>query len=137
MVGLRLGELALRLGHLRCGGVDVGARGIHGRLSRSCGGDRLIVLLVRNLLFIDQLLIAAEVILRFDVIRVRLLQVCFGSFPLLPCSFDARLCVHHVCIRRGRLAFGVDGNHRHVDRGRIRVGFGVIEIGLRPFTATR
>ena len=64
------------------------------------GGHRLIVLLLRNFLLLDELLVAGQIVLRFDVVGFGLLQIRLGRVELLLRRFDARLGVDHVCVRR-------------------------------------
>ena len=83
LVGLGLHQFALRLRHLLLGGVGAGARGFDAGGTGLGGGDRLVVLLLRNFLLVDQLLVADEIVLRFHVVGFGFLQLGLGGFELL------------------------------------------------------
>jgi len=90
-IGVGLLQFALRLFDLCRVRVGIGARRLQG-----CGGglsavDGLIVLLLRDFLLVDQLLVAEKIILRFGVIGVRFRNLRLGCLKLLAGSRDSSL----------------------------------------------
>ncbi len=84
-----LGELTLRLADLLQCGVGIGTRGFDRGVAGPGGGDGLIVLLLRYLLFVDKLSVPANIVLGFHVIGLSLLKLRLGRFRLLSRGLDA------------------------------------------------
>ena len=76
-------EFALSLRNLLLRCVRIGARGFYGGGTGFGGSGGLIVLLLRNFLLLDQLLVADKIVLRLDVVGFSLLQLRFGGLELL------------------------------------------------------
>ena len=71
--------------------------------SRGAGagrGDRLVILLVRNFLLVHQLFVAADIVLRLDVIGDGLLQLGPRRLQLLARHRNSGACAFHFCLRR-------------------------------------
>src|SRR5271165_1494958 len=89
LVGRGLNQLALSLSDLLLRGVGGGAGGFD-RGSTGLGSGRgLVVLLLRNFLLVDQLLVADRIVLSLYVVGFRLLQLGLGRLELLPGRLDA------------------------------------------------
>ena len=99
LVRLRLNEFALGLRDLLLRRVGAGAGGLDTGRTGLGGGDRLIVLLLRNFLLVDQLLVAHEIVLRFHIVGFGLLQLGLGGFELLLARPE---CRRARCSRRLR-----------------------------------
>ncbi len=115
---------------LRCVGAGPGR--FHAGRTRLGSGDCLIVLLLRNFLFVDQLLVAAEIVLRLHVVGFSLLQLRLGRLELLFCNLDAGARAVHVRFAGRNLAAGIHGRNRHIHAGRNCRGLRIFEIRFRP-----
>ncbi len=129
----RLNEFALRLRDLLLGRVGAGASGFDAGRTGLGGGGGLIVLLLRNFLLVDQLLVADEIVLRLYVVGFGLLQLGLGRFELLLRHLDAGAGAVHVGFGRRNLAGGVDRGDRNAHSGRdcgrlsiFKIGFGAL-----------
>ena len=67
--------MALRLMHLFLRGIGVSSRGVYARGRSFRGIERLLVLLIRNFFFVDELLVTHHIALRFIVVGFRLRQL--------------------------------------------------------------
>src|ERR1700683_4129155 len=83
---------------------------LHCRSARVGCGYGLIILLQRNLLFIDKLFVAHQIVLRLHVVGFRLCQLRFGGGKLLTSSSDSRGRVVHIGLCAGGLGGGGRGS---------------------------
>ena len=74
---------ALGLRHLRLGGIAAGASRLDFGFAGFRRGDRLVILLPRNLFLVDQLLVALQIVLGLHVVGFGLLQGSRGRGKLL------------------------------------------------------
>jgi len=109
-----LGKLGLRLGDLLCRGVGSCACALHRCSTRFGVGYRLIILLQRDLLFVDKLLVAHQVTLRLGVIGLGLAELSFCSLELLFRRIDSGAGVFDVGRRSRKLTSRADRRDRHV-----------------------
>ena len=124
-IGLGLSQLALRLGHLLGRGGGGGMRGRHGSAARFGRGDRLIELLLGYFLLVDQLLVSNQIVLRFDVVGLRLGHLGLGGFQLVFGNGDSGAGIFHVRFGNRDLAGGIDRGNRNVDVQSLSAGFGI------------
>src|ERR1700685_861323 len=88
ITGLSIHQFALRLNHLLLCGVGVGTCGFHGRSAGFGRRGCRIELLLRNFLLAYELLVAAQVVLRFYVVGLCLLQLRLRGVELLSRRLD-------------------------------------------------
>ena len=83
--------------------------------------------------FVDQLFVAAKIVLRLDVVRLGLLELRLGRLELLLCRLNSGSRTVHIGFAGRHLAAGIDGGDRNGDScrnsGRLRIG----EISLSAF----
>src|SRR6202050_2334125 len=99
-VGFGLQQFVLGLRHLRLRRIGQGAGSIDGSCIGGGASYGLIVLLQRDLLLIDELLVANQIVLRFDVVGFGLVALSFGCLELLPGGGDSGTRAGHIGLRR-------------------------------------
>ncbi len=127
-IGVRLRQFALRLLDLRGSGGGGGTRRLHTRCP--CLGRRYgcVILLLRDFLLVDQLLVPHEIALRFGIVSFRLRDLCLGRFKLLARCGDSRLGIRCVRLRGRNLARRTHTRYWNIDPrgGRLRLGVGIV-----------
>ena len=98
--------------------------------------DGLIVLLLRNFLLVDELLVARESFCAFTSFACACASCAFGGVVLLLCGKDAGLGVFNVRLAEDDLAAGIHRGYRHVDILRLGSGLRVRKIGSALSSAT-
>ena len=117
--------MLLRLSYLLRRGGGGGMRGCHGSAARFRRRYRLIVLLLRYFLLVDQLFVANQIVLGFHVVGLRLGHLGFGGFQLVFGHGDSGAGIFHVRFGNGDLAGRIDRGNRNVDVQSLSAGFGV------------
>ena len=90
------------------GSLGLGAGGLDGGSAGFGRGYCLIVLLQRDFLLIHELLVAAEVVLRFNVVSFGLIALSVGCVELFLGGCDSGSSAGYISLRRRNLAVGVD-----------------------------
>ncbi len=131
MVRYRLHQTAPRLLHELSRRCFVGAGRLYRRGAGSGRGQSLIVNLIGHFPFVHQQLVAVEIVLRPDVVRLSLLQLGVGGKELLFGGRDACGSVFDVRRSGRELAHGTHRGNRHCDVQRLSCGFGTGQVGFR------
>jgi hypothetical protein len=135
-IGVGLLQFALRLFDLRRITVGIGARRLQGGGGGLGAVDGLIVLLLRDFLLVDQLLVADQIVLRF-VLLASASATCDLAASNCWRALDSGLRAGDTGLRAAHLARSAHVGDRDVDAGggslRLRIGIFRARLGHGDF----